>query len=241
MNLFLNLTKYQKIGLGFITFGAPFAYYSYEILNNISFTSQGLVCVILGVTLLQVPSNPIPTKDVRAMMEGSCINIEAILEEFDAKGRAIYLPPRDSRIYCFISIDYPVNIDPLKVIDAPLRVFSEVYNSPGLMIFPSGSEVVRLASIPKDSGVEESLNYVLVDFLEAVESIKSIENEDRIIVEINKPKVTTEFPRYKLSLGSLTTSIAGCVLSFIRRKPIYFLGEEDSLQKITATFEVSHG
>lgn len=229
------------MGLGLITFGVPFAYYSYIVLNNISFTSLGLACVILGVTLLQVPSNPIPKKDVRAMMEGSCINIEAVLEEFDAKGKAVYLPPKDGRVYSFVSINNNVKIDPLKVIDAPLRVLSESYDFPGIIVFPPGSEVVRLASIPEDSGIEESLNYVLVDFLEAAESIKSIENEDRVIVEINKPKVTTEFPRYKISLGSLTTSIAGCVLSYIQRKPVYYVGEENSSQKILATFEVSHG
>jgi hypothetical protein len=241
LNLNLNLSKYQSLGLGLITFGAPFAYYSYDVLNNISFTSLGLACVILGVTLLQVPSNPIPKKDVRAMMEGSCINIEAVLEEFDAKGRAVYLPPKDGRVYSFVSLDNKLKIDPLKVIDAPLRVLSEAYDSPGLIIFPPGSEAVRLAAIPEDSGIEESLNYVLVDFLEAAESIKSIQNEDKIIVEINKPKITTEFPRYKMNLGSLTTSIAGCVLSHIQRTPVYFISEENSSQKTIAMFEVSHG
>jgi hypothetical protein len=241
LNLNLNLTKYQSLGLGLITFGAPFAYYSYIVLNNVSFTSLGLACIILGVTLLQVPSNPIPKKDVRAMMEASCINIEAVLEEFDAKGKAIYLPPKNGRVYSFVTLDNNIKIDPLKVVEAPLRVLSKYYGSPSLIVFPPGSEAVRLASIPEDSGIEESLSFVLVDFLEAAESIKSIENEDRIIVEIIKPKVTTEFPRYKMSLGSLTTSIAGCVLSHIQRKPVYFINEENSSQKITATFEVSHG
>jgi hypothetical protein len=175
------------------------------------------------------------------MMEASCINIEAVLEEFDAKGKAIYLPPKNGRVYSFVTLDNYIKVDPLKVVDAPLRVLSKYCGSPSLIVFPPGSEAVRLASIPEDSGIEESLSFVLVDFLEAAESIKSIENEDRIIVEINKPKVITEFPRYKISLGSLTTSIAGCVLSHVKKTPVYFINEENFSQKITATFEVSHG
>jgi hypothetical protein len=224
-----------------MVFGAPFASYSYIVLKNNSFSALGLACLILGVTLLQVPSNPVPKEDVRAMMAGSCINIEAILEEFDARGKAVYLPPKDGRVYSFVSLSNNVNIDPLKVLEVPLRVLSQVFEVPGLIVFPPGSEAVRLAAIPEDSGIEESLNYILVDFLEAAESVKSIENKERIVVEINKPKITTEFPRYNMSLGSLLTSIAGCVLSHVQKTPVSFISEENSSQKIKAIFEISNG
>jgi hypothetical protein len=50
--------------------------------------------------------------------------------------------------------------------------------------------------------------------------------------------VETDLLRFKKVLGSLPTSIAGCVLAFVFDKPLVLIEEEVSGRVITATFEI---
>ena len=170
----LALDRYQLLGLSLISFGAVFASYSYLVLLSVPLTALGLACIILGSTLLMVPGSPVPKHQVRAMMEGSLVNVEALLEEFDVKGKAVYLPPNEGRVFAFIPVQESVDlgaIDPRRV---PVRVLSEAGGVRGVTVFPPGSEAVRLSLLPGEVGAEDALNHVLVDFIEAVESVKFV-------------------------------------------------------------------
>ena len=195
--------------------------------------------MILGVTLLLLPDSPVPAHQIRAMMEGACVNIEALLEEFDVEEKAVYLPPRDGRVYAFAPLSSNPGVDVRGLERAPLRVITEVSGEPGLFVFPPGSEVVRLSVLSDDYGVEEALNYVLVDFLEAVESVKAVQDDGRLVVEMKVPRVETEFPRFQRVLGSMPSSLAGCVIARVLVEPVVFSGEEVDGRKIRAFFEVA--
>lgn len=236
----MNLDRYLSVGLGFILFGVPLAAYSYLVLESVPYTSLGLACIILGSTIALVPENPIPTQTIRAMVEGACINIEALLEEVDVTSKAIYLPPRDDRGYAFIPIQN-VEVDPWSVIDAPLRVFTEADGEPGIVVFPPGSEIVRLSLLDDESSLEEALNYVLVDFLESANSVKTVDTGDSIVVSIDRPRMKTDFARYEMVLGSLPTSIAGSVASKVLGKPVILLEEHESREQLISTFRVVDG
>ena len=174
---------------------------------SVPLTALGLSTIILGATLLLVPSNPTPAHQIRAMVEASLVNIEALLEEFDVLGEAVYLP-MDERISAFIPVEegMELNVDTERI---PVRVLTESNGVPGVMVFPPGSELVRLALLPEDIQVEDALNAVLVDY-------------DRV----------------NQSLGSLAVSVSGCVIADILGKPVYFLREESVDNRLTGFFRV---
>ena len=230
----MKLDGYQLLGLSLTSFGLVFGAYSYEVLLSVPLTSLGVACLVLGLTLLLVPSNPVPTQQIRAMMEGSLVNIEALLEEFNAQGKATYVPSED-RVYAFIpTVEASVKVNPGRT---PVRVLTEAGGVPGLIVFPPGSVAVRLASLPEEVGVEDALAHVLVDFLEICESVKAVNEQGRVIVEINNPRTDTEYPRVNRSLGSAAVSVAGCVLARVTGSPVY-LQSEDGTDKKVAVFEV---
>ena len=234
-----RLSRYEALGLGLLIFGVPLSAYSYLVLQNTPFTALGVACVVLGTSLIIVPGNPVPTDNVRAMVEGSCVNIEALLEEFDAKERAVYLPPRDGRVYAYVPLSSEPSESSLRMLEkVPLRVLVDVGGHPGLFIFPPGSEVVRLSLLPEDSGLEDALQYVLVDFLEAVSSVKAVKGADQIVIEYTNPRMRTDFPRYQRSLGSLVTSISGCVLSSVLNKAAYLVDESVTEKSVRSVFRV---
>ena len=238
-----DVDRYLALQVGLVVFGLPLAVYSYLILENVPLLALGLACVILGATAILIPSSPVPAHTIRAMVEGSCVNIEALLEEFNARERAVYLPPRDGRVYAFV----PLRGNPGASVawaasEAPLRVVTEAGGEPGLMVFPPGSEIVRLGLLSPEAGVEEALGHVLVDFLEAVESVRAVREGGRVVVDMKGARVETEFPRYRMVLGSINTSTAGCVLSTVLEVPLLLQDEQVEEGVVRAVFrEVPHG
>jgi len=239
MSLEARLSRYESLGLGLLILGTSLAVYSNQVLYNTPFVALGLSSVILGATLLWIPNNPVPTHQIRAMVEGACINIEALLEEFDALEMAVYLPPREGRVYAFAPLGVPADdFDISQVGKALFRVLTEVSGKFGLMLFPPGSEIVRLSLIPEELGVEEALNYVLVDFLEAVKSVKAVEDGDEIVVEMMSPRMKTEFPRFQSVLGSIPSSIAACVIVSATGKPVFIQSEDVEADRIRTVFRL---
>jgi len=230
------LDKYQYAGIGFISFGVLFAVYSYMVFLSVPLTALGLSTIILGATLLLVPSNPTPAHHIRAMVEASLVNIEALLEEFDVMGEAVYLP-RDERISAFIPVEegMELNVDTERI---SVRVLTESHGVPGVMVFPPGSELVRLALLPEDIQVEDALNAVLVDFAEMADSVKVVSEGDQVLVELVSPKVVSDYDRVNRSLGSLAVSVSGCVIADNLGRPVYFLREESVDNKLTGFFRV---
>jgi hypothetical protein len=221
-------------------FGTIFAIYSHYILMNTPLTALGLACVILGTTTALTPSSPVPVKTVRAIVEASCVNIEAVLEEFDAKIKATYLPPRDEeslgRAYVPLKSN-PGTENASAAMDSPIRVVTNVGGEPGLLLFPPGSEIIRLSRLGDEAGIEDSLNYILVDFLEAVESVKATRDRENIFVSISGLRLSTNYPRFKKVLGELPTSIAGNVLASVTGNPVTLIKENTYRDEVRAVFK----
>ena len=222
----------------FLVFGVPFALFSYWMLSDATYTSIGLASTILGATALLVPSRAIPGESIKALVEAASVNVEALLEEFDAEGKAVYLAPRDDRVYCFVPLRESM-VDGLRFERISVRVLSRVGGVDGLFVFPPGSEVVRLAGLGEENGVEDALVYLLVDYVELVESVRAVETGDRVVVELLRPRVDPEYTRYQMCLGSLASSVAGCVLAWIYDAPVVYIGEEKTDDRITASFRVN--
>jgi len=226
-------------GLAMVFFGVPFTAFSYWILSSVPLTALGLACVILGATIMLTPSSPVPKGAIRAMVEGSCVNVEALLEECNVTEKAFYLPPREGRVYVFVPLRSNPHLPGAgEVMRAPIRVITDAGGCPGLLIFPPGSELMRLSGISSGSGLEDALRYVLVDFVEAVESVKAVGEGGRVVVDLVKPRLRTDFPRFRRVLGSLVTSIAGCVLASCLEVPVVFDEEQADGERVRAIFMV---
>jgi hypothetical protein len=226
-------------GLALAASGAILAFFAYFIALNVPLTALGLACTILGLSIAFTPSTPVPKLAVKAMLEGSCLNLEALLEEFNVEGKAVYMPPRDERVFAFIPISSnPIQIGPEEAAKAPLRVLTTAGGKPGLIVFPPGSEIVRLAGVAEGLTAEEALNLTLIEFLEGADAVKAVAKGDRVIVEIANPKVSSELPRVTRCLGSLAISVAGCTLAKSLGRPMAFLEEADEGGKVKASFRM---
>lgn len=218
---------YTGLGLALMVFGAPFMVYSHYVLLNVTYAALGMACLILGSVFLLTPASPVPLDAVRALMDGAYVNIEAILEELDLKEKAVYLT-RDVRVYCFIPFH-----DNFKISDT-LRLVQD----DGLMIFTPVSELISLGDVLPEGGLENSMSSVLVDYLEACDSVKSVMTGDDIVVSISNPVLGGDYPRIKQCLGSFTVNVSGSVLAYVLGESIRFVDERVDGSKITSRFRV---
>lgn len=234
------MDRNMSIGIGFSIFGALFATFSHFIVNDVTLTSLGLACLIFGVTVILIPSNPVPRCEIMRLVEASCVNIEALLEEYNATEKAVYLPPRDGRVYAYVSLSSELG-DLEQILKAPLRVLTRTAGGPGLFIFTPGSEFTRLHSLSPESGLEAALSLVLVDTVEAVESLRALEDLSRVMIHLKNPRIDTIHPRFKAVLGSLPTSLAGSVLAAVKDAPVLLVEENMDGNSLKAEFKVLTG
>lgn len=235
-----KLDAYQTAGYTLVAFGATFALFSYLILLSVPLTSLGVASVILGAAALMIPGSPVPTETTRALLEGSCINLEAILEEFNARQKAVYLPPREERGTAYIPLaENPGASNGWQALNAPIRVVSNIGGEPGLILFPPGGEALRLNPVTEGAGVEDALQQTLVDFLELVQTVKAATVGDRVVVEMTGVRINTEYPRFNMVFGTLATSVAGSVISAVRGEPMQLVEEQAVKSSTRAVFRTA--
>ncbi|HEV2139147.1 MAG TPA: hypothetical protein VGR53_09925 [Nitrososphaerales archaeon] len=232
-------TTYLTFGAGIAAFGAVVAYLSYFILFSVSFTALGIACVILGAATLTLPEHPVPRSAVRGVIHAAVLNVEALLEEFDCKEKATYMPPKDGLAIAFV----PLSTNPHSpsfndLARAPRRLVSEQGGVPVLMVVPPGAELVRANEFTEGSSLEDALQYVLVEVSELCSTVKAVVAEDKLVVEMKGVKVKTEAAKYLLCLGSIPASIAASVAATVTKKGLVLLSEETNGKRSVATFRL---
>ena len=229
--------SYFNFGAAIAAFGAVVAYLSYFILFSVPFTALGVACVILGAATLTLPERPVPRGAVRGVIRAAVLNAEALLEEFDAKEKATYLPPRDGLAVAYVPLSTTPNPPSSENLSgAGRRLVSQVDGVPVLMVVPPGAELVRADELSEGSGLEDTLQYVLVEVSELCSSVRAVTKEDRLVVELKGVKVKTEAAKYMKCLGSIPVSVAASTAATVTRRGLAFVSEEVNGRSSVAIF-----
>jgi hypothetical protein len=231
--------RYLSFGAGIASFGAVLAYTSYYFLFSVPFAALGLACVILGGATLTLPESPVPSGAVRGVIQASVMNVEAVLEEFDAHEKAVYLPPKDGLAVAFVPLSSNPHLPTFDALmAAPRRLLTEAEGSPVLLVIPPGSELVRASELSEASGLEDAIQYVLTEVSELCSSAKAVTTGDRFVVEMKGIKVKTEAAKYLTIMGSIPASIAASVSATVLKKGVTLMSESIDGKKSSATFRV---
>ena len=177
---------------------------------NIPLTALGIGLIILGISILLTPAHPVPPHTVRALLEGSTLNIEALLEELNITNKGYYVRGADGRIYVFIPIDRdsgpPIGEFEFK------GLVTKVNDKRYLTIIPPSSEIVNIQEL-SEAEFNDALSYVLVDISELAESVETYTVGYHIVVRVKKPRGYVASWRFRNVLGSLEASIAASLLA----------------------------
>ena len=231
--------RYFAFGAGIASFGAVVALVSYYFLLSVPFAALGVACVILGGATLALPESPVPSGAVRGVIHASVMNVEALLEEFDVREKAVYLPPKDGQSVAFVPLaTNPHAPEVRSLMDAPRRLVSQADGVPVLLVVPPGSELVRASELSEASGLEDAIQYILTEVTELCSSVKAVATADTLVVEMKGVKVKTEAARYLSTLGSIPASLAASTAATVLKKGLALSTEDAKGKDAVATFKL---
>jgi hypothetical protein len=156
--------------------------------------------------------------------------ISLLDEALEHKPPAIYLPPRGyegQNASVFIPIVDNVAATERDLRNAQTEILPVENNQQGVRVYTAGSTVGLFPEIwDDDLPIEETLKRVLVDSTRMCSTVKALEVEDSVVLEISDVKEGLESHSYRALLGSLPVSIAASVVSAVKGHPIQIASEE---------------
>jgi hypothetical protein len=224
--------RIKELGIILITISIPLSIFSILVLNYMELFYVSLGILIIGLSSISIEEKSLLPYTLRKLIESSILNIEALLEEYDAVGKALYLE-KEGRNIAFIpyknEVDY---IELAKFINnIPLRVSNDM----GLIVFPPFYSIKEKGEMSDESW----LNSILVEDLNLADNIKILKENNYLTIGIRNPKShLLNIPRYKKCMGSLETSIALSAISRYYGKPIKFVEELISKEDLIVRAEV---
>lgn len=203
------LERLHVFGVSLLVFSIPFIFFASFLLNNTPLTALGIGFLVLSVSILLTPVRTIPPHAVRALLEGSALSLEAILEEFNISERGYYALSPDGRVYVYVPIRGEVK--PPNLVSEPTGLIYKEGKFEYLVLVPPASELVKSPDLA-GMDLESALNYIFVDLMEVADSVEVITN-DLVSIKLRKVRSQVSAGRFKTVFGSLEASIAGCILA----------------------------
>lgn len=172
------------------------------------------------------PPHPIPRDAVVNMVKSSCGNVEALLEATGATKKAFYVPLRDGGVVAYIPLKGGGGVTFQDVAENAGRMVIRRGGSLGIVVVPPrvNYENPKPAVEPGED-VTGRLSHVLVEAYEVAESVNSVQSGDVVVVEIYRPKVDLDYPRFNVVMGSLPSCIAAQTIASAALKPVQIVEE----------------
>ena len=243
--------------------GSLLAIFSFNVPGMVPFTAMGVAMVVVGMTAAALREPKMGTDFEMALLKGSMLGIEPLLNEIYAKRSkvgsvseggdggtpnqggnstgnhpsAIYLPPKGEGAPVYVPLD---DQRPLAAIEemgqAPTGLLPSDAHQRGIRVFSAGSSLVGVlgAGADESSGVEEALRRVLVEEARLCSSVKAVKTGNAIVVEMRNARAGQETESHKMILGSLPTSLAASVVATVTTSPVAIEAEEITLKRTIA-------
>ncbi len=226
------------LGYALVAFGAAAAGFFWFIMDNVPMTALGIGMAVVGSSLAMTPSSPTPSATVRRMLEGSLVNMEALLEELDVSGKGFYVPGKDGSVRVFAPMGNPgAGVDDSDYQKPPpldARVEGLITKANGrqfLVVFPPAHSLMKNRDQEADGSgkadLEGVLSEALVEETGLADSVKATELRLTAIIEISSPKSKAGGGRVRQVMGSLEAGIAAAVVAQSRNRAVSIESEQD--------------
>ena len=222
-------------GYGLAALGAGLAGFSWYLLQSTPMTALGIGIAVVGASIGITPTSPVPSKAVRKLLEGSMLNIEAILEDTGAANRGYYVPEAASargpgegegKGGGMVRVFVPLGEDAAPASWEPRGLVSEMGGREYLVLHPPGSLLLRNEELSGD--LEPLLHYFLVEETGLVESLSASEAAGSVAVEFRRPRAGPPSGRARRVMGSLESGIAAAIIASAKGRVARVASEDDS-------------
>jgi len=244
----VSKNPYLRLGVVLVISGAALAPIFYFVLASVPLAALALSAVILGlVSAMLARSRPDITPEASQMMLQTGIeNLAALLEELGLRSRAVYLPSSEGgRPRALIPLSENGAL-PSTGQTLPGRLvvrYGPNLEDMGLVVTTPGAVSLDGVALTPGAGpdqIEDALNHILVGIMDLADSVSAHMVDERIVVEVSRPKLKYENVWFYRCLGSPLASIAATVASQALALPVRVGSEEDTRKGTRIEIEVLH-
>jgi len=223
-----NLTA----GIGLSTFGTILALGSYILLQNIPLTAMGIGIIVIGIAWALTPPNPTPKKALLNLVKTSCSNIEALLEAIGATNKAIYIPTKDNHVIAYVPLKNGDDITFQTIAENNNKILINQGKTLGIVIIPPNTGL-KTSNPETELNIDTQIDNILIETLEIAENIKTARSEDTIIVQVHKPQIDIDYPRFKIIMGSLPAALIAQAIATATLRPVKIIQEKNTKNTLT--------
>jgi len=197
---------YRGVGLLLLIAGLVSAASTYVIMGLIPLLALWIGVAIVGASMYLTPvERTKAAREISSLVNNTLANMAMVLEAFNIGSNSVYVSYGDE-VYIYIAN----------------RAVDDIPGEPpkSLMILMDGEPVFVLRSpfsrrvIEGYNSICPAIEYLVIDLLDIADDIKCIEYEDRVVVEVKRPYMSTPH-RLEKTVGSIYGIIASSVVSLI--------------------------
>lgn len=245
----LNKNPYTWSGTGLLIAGILVSPVAYFILALTWLTALGISMLILSLILLALGRTipKLPPEVCRLFLETGNDNMAVIVEELGIRTRAIYLPSSltGGQPQALLPLHSNSSLPVIKHA-LPRRLIVKYGDGPddiGLLLSTIGSTAVSMLDYRPghtSAELESALTSLFTGILGIADRTKVVyPDENRIQVEIIKPRIESKVTLYHRCLGGPLVSIVASVAAEAWDRPITVKREEHQKEKCLIELEVS--
>ncbi|MEZ0345665.1 MAG: hypothetical protein ABWK01_03865 [Infirmifilum sp.] len=187
--------------------GAALAVYSYFVLASTPLTAAGICALVTAISLALTPRETPYREAALSALTAYALNIARVLEELAAQPGAVYTPQGLVAVPLGKSVKMVGQPDPQRLIWKDTAGYFLILSMPSFGVEPGSS-------------LEPTLEYILVDTLGLCDGVKVAGSDDRLVVELSKPRSLGEPSRFTQILGSLPAHLAAAVSAVTLQEPL---------------------
>jgi hypothetical protein len=228
---------YIRLGLVLTLSGAVLAPVFYFVVVSVPLTALALSAVILGlVSAMLGNARPDITPEASQMMLQTGVeNIAALLEELGLTARAVYLPSPESggRPRALIPLKEDDTLAGIRqaIPDRLIARYGPNLENMCLAVTTPGAVSLDGVDIVRGGGpdqIENALNHILVGVMDLADSVSLHMLEQRLMVDVVKPKLKYENIWYYRCLGSPIASVVATVACQALACPVRIASETET-------------
>jgi hypothetical protein len=235
---------YQVLGIALAIVAGILAVIFYFIVGSAPLTASAISAVILGFTCIAIAnSRPyLSPEATQVLLKTGIENTTALLEELGLQSKAIYLPSTPnspSRALIPLADGGGSTILPQNLPKRLIVRFGQNEEDMAITVTTAGNVSIELLESkpgPAASDIETSLNYLLTGVFDIAQDVSVQIIDSKIIIKVNRPKMSYDNTWYYKCLGSPIASIIAAVTAESLNKPLKITDEK--YQKNEAIIEL---
>jgi len=216
--------RIHTFGILLAAYAVVMGVFSFFLAQNMPLTILSLGFFAIGSFMIMTPIRRAQTETIRALLEGSILNVEAVIKQLNASKKGYFVPKEDGTVLVYVPLEGGEEYPPTGQVSVD-GFIARANNRSYLLLYPPTSFMFTGINIGED--FEGSLQEYLVESTKFADDVRVTKEDDKVLVEVDNPNGKTVPEAVKKVIGSTEASLVATILAVTKKKTVWIESEED--------------